>query len=220
MIYRFLGYDILYCDIIYNVYITWDTVMRALIAGVFGAAASSAAWLAFEHAQQANYGWLVCLIGIVTGFCVQLGATGASGGTIRGALAVLLTLTGIVGGHKVYAKIMRANAKANETIVVAPVITDVAETDDDSEDHPEELCIHAEATAPFFPESFILGPSSYSNSAMKTNFSEWDMVWMSLAALVAYITGKGITGKGDEKEGVVAATEERSDDHQDPSENT
>jgi len=199
--------------------------MRALIAGVFGAVASSAAWLAIEHAQQANYGWLVCLIGIVTGFCVHLGATSPSGGTLRGALAVLLTLAGIVGGQKVSAKIMLANMKANEAIVVAPVNTDAAETDDDSEDHSEELCIHAETTAPFFPGSFILGPSSYSNSAMKINFSEWDMVWMSLAALVAYITGKGITGKGitgkgDEKEGVVAVTEERSDDHQDPSENT
>jgi len=105
---------------------------------------------------------------------------------------------------------------ANKAIAVAPVNkTDAAETDGDSEegDSPAEI-----ATPDFFPESLVSDTSGYSPSAMKKNFSEWDMVWMSLAALAAYVTGKG----GEKKEAVVVATEERpndANDPQDPSEN-
>ena len=165
--------------------------MRALITGIIGAAASSAAWLAFEHAQQQSFGWLVVLIGLVTGVCVHSGASGPSGGTLRGALAALLTLGGIVGGQKAYANWMQSKSTADEAVAVQTIKDVTADDDGETEDadagEPLEDAPRVE-----LPDSVSdAGGAGYSKSAMKKNLSEWDMIWMSLAALAAYITGKG-----------------------------
>ena len=176
--------------------------MRALIMGIIGAAASSAAWLAFEHSQQQSYGWLVCLVGLVTGVCVHSGAKGPSGGTLRGALAALLTLGGIVGGQKAYASWMQSRSTANEAVAVATIQSDTADQEGDEEADDAAVALE-EPPRIELPESMTDGGGGYSKTAMKKNLSEWDMVWMSLAALAAYITGKG-----GEKAAPVAAAEE------------
>jgi len=140
-------------------------------------------------------------------------------------LAIGLTLAAIAGGQQVYAKFMRATA-ASASAAAAPVASvakDVdgsegdsvgAATDEDTE--KAEDAEGAEGTRSAAPRVFStemdekaisLGQRGYSKSSIKKNFSEWDMVWMSLAALAAYVTGKG----GDKQTSVVA-TEARQDE--------
>ena len=167
--------------------------MRALFGGVVGAGASTAAWLAFEHFQQANYGWLVCLIGLITGMSVHraAGKAASGGGFARGELATVLTLAAIVGGQQVYAKIMQATSSAAAAVTAGSAKGQGADGEGDAKtgadaDAPAAVLIPEinEATAG-------AGQRGYSKSNMKKNLSDWDMVWMCVAALAAYVTGKG-----------------------------
>ncbi len=185
--------------------------MRVLISGVIGAVASASVWLWVEHLQQAKVGWMVCLIGLVTGVVMHkasrvgagqpgAGQPGAGRGFARGALAVVLTLGAILGGQRAYATYLQATSSpANE------VSTDTLQVADTNESG-SELTERNAATAvlpDFGSEARDMGPGDYSQSAIKQNLSDWDMIWMGLAALAAYVTGKG--GDGATR---VAATEE------------
>ncbi len=168
--------------------------MRVFLAGLFGAAASAAAWLAAEHFTQSSYGWMVCLVGLVTGFCVLKARTGNTGGVARGALAIILTLSAILGGRWVYARVMEASAKDTSAAVAVNIdpAGDAADEDSDTDD--------AVATTPAAIAIPEIDPSAelaggYSKSAMKKSGTEWDMIWMCVAALAAYVTGRGGDGK-------------------------
>lgn len=163
--------------------------MGGFIGGLIGAAASAAGWLAIEHTQQTSLGWMVILVGLVTGFCVHKGSSVTSVGFTRGALAIILTLAAIVGGRQAYAKIMQANASSAQEAVVVSEPQDDAPADDEGEDSGET------APAPVLPQETPdlvgLGQRNYTKSAMKKNMSDRDMIWLCVAALAAYLTGKG-----------------------------
>ncbi len=162
--------------------------MRVLLSGVIGAVASSAAWLVAEHSQQTSYGWMVCFIGLITGLLVHKASrAGSRGGFARGALAAVLTLAAIVGGQKAYAVYMQTTSKAANTLAVqnAPVVTEPAGNDTAKDAAPAEVLMD------LGEEAIGRVPSSYTKTAIKKNLSDWDMVWMGIAALAAYVTGKG-----------------------------
>ena len=166
--------------------------MRALLGGLIGAAASAAGWLAVEHFQQASYGWMVVLVGLVTGFCVHKAGEGNSGGFARGALAIILTLAAIVGGRQVYAKIMQASSTAASAVTVDTAKVEVPDADEEEADTGEAPA--PVVTPELAEDAGALGKRGYSKTAMKKNLSEMDMVWMCVAALASYVIGKG----GDE----------------------
>ena len=177
--------------------------MRVLLSGVIGAVASSAAWLAAEHFQQTNYGWMVCFIGLITGLFVHKASkAGSRGGFARGALAAVLTLAAIVGGQKAYAVYMQSTSQAASAVAAqnAPVVTEPAGDDTAKDVAPAELLMD------LGEEAIGRVPSSYTQSAIKKNLSDWDMVWMGIAALAAYVTGKG-----SEAVASVVAEERRED---------
>ena len=182
--------------------------MRALLGGVIGAVASASVWKAAEHFQQANYGWLVCFIGLVTGYCVhQAGKAGAGtgGGFARGALAVVLTLAAIVGGSKVYAEIMQATsapvgAVSADSLQGGANVADAADKNANSGDSTFDMSTLEE-------DALVLGQSDYSKSTLQKNISDWDMIWMGIAALAAYVTGKG----GESVAAVVATEQPREE---------
>ncbi len=161
--------------------------MRGLLCGAIGAAAAAAAWLAAEHFQQADYGWMVCLIGLVTGISVKAASTQTTGGFARGAVAIILTLAAILGGRQVYAKIMETTSTGKEP---AQIVMDSEEdaADEDAED-TESTPVTTALPEPM--EDVSLAKTNYSKSAMKKNMSDRDMLWLCAAALVAYVTGKG-----------------------------
>ena len=175
--------------------------MRVLICGVIGAVVSAAAWLGLEHQLQKDFGWLALLVGLVTGWCVHKAAgAAAGGGYARGGLAALLALAAIVGGRQAYAKVMQAT---NKSAAPVAVVSQPADEADQSEDSTAETATDSspevEAEEPAF-----MGPSGVAQKLpMKKRFSEWEMVWMCGAALLAYLVGKGPD--------VVAVTEEETE---------
>ncbi len=189
--------------------------MRVFISGVLGAVVSAAAWLGVEHFRQTNYGWMVCLIGLITGIIVHKASkAGTGGGFARGALAVVLTLAAIAGGQEVYARILQSGSPAAGAVIVESLKggVDSSKTKNDDADGSDAPAI---VLTELEPGPLGVGPNSYSKSAMKKNLSDWDMIWMGIAALAAYVTGKG----GD----TVAAefaTEEPREDADEPQEST
>ncbi len=160
--------------------------MRTLIGGLVGAALATAAWLAIEYFTQSNLSWLVCLVGLITGASVRC-ASGAQAAEsfLRGALAILLTLAAIVGGRQVFAKIMQAST-------VAPIAVAAAAEVPAAKGEAKVQGNHAEVAVEL-PDLSRATVDAYRGGkvSLTKNFSEWDMLWMSLAALGAYVVGKG-----------------------------
>lgn len=189
--------------------------MRVLLSGVVGAAASASAWLAAEHFQQTSFGWMVCLIGLVTGVVMHKASNAGTGaGFARGGLAVVLTLAAIVGGRQAYAMIMQASSPT----VTAVALESLQGREDESE--TESVKTDGEIAAEFDMSTLEgevagLGSSNYSKSSMKKSMSDWDMIWMGIAALAAYVTGKG-----GETAAAVVATEEPQEEATDEAQET
>jgi hypothetical protein len=163
--------------------------MRILFGGIIGAAVAVAVWLGLEHVTQMDLGWLSCGVGVITGYCVHRAAGPDSGGSfVRGGLSVLLALVAIVGGRQVYAKVMEANMDKAPGITVASEPGATKALDDTSGDSTvtsqRSSPLEERRTAP-------VGMGPISKPSLNRSFSQWDMLWMCLAALAAYIVGKG-----------------------------
>ncbi len=184
--------------------------MRVLLSGVIGAVASTSAWKATEHFMYTDYGWMVCFVGLVTGFCMHkascagVGSDGSAnaGGFARGALAVVITLAAIVGGQKAYTKYLEANSP-NASAVKMEFLKDRAEANAPGGEGAEENTAPEVVLQEVDEQAIGLGQSGSARSSVSNDFSDWDMIWMSLAALAAYVTGKG----GDKTTAVVATEE-------------
>ena len=166
---------------------------RVLFAGMIGAAVAAAVWLGLEYVTQMNLDWLSCGVGVVTGYCVHRAAGPHSGGSfVRGALSVLLTLVAIVGGRQVYVKVIEANAGVASTkTIVAPLMSDpeAADGQEDATEKVDEALTQTDKVTRQRP----LGAETVGSSQLplKSSLSEWDMLWICLAALAAYVVGKG-----------------------------
>jgi hypothetical protein len=121
-------------------------------------------------------------------------------------LAAILTLAAIVGGQKAYAVYMQNTSQAANALAVqnTPVVTEPADDDMAKDAGPAEIIL-----TDLGEETLGRVSSSYTKSAIKKNLSDWDMAWMGIAALAAYVTGKG----GETVASVVA--EERREDADD-----
>ncbi len=165
--------------------------MKALLGGIVGGVASGAAWLAAEHFAQANYFWMVVLVGLVTGLSVHWAGSSSKGwGTARGALALVLTMAVIVGGRQVYVNFMESTIDTKA--IAQAIITTEQIPVENLEDEPTESDVTPATPAPTPKvQPRTIGMSGRHEPSIKQHFSEWDMIWMSLAALAAYISGKG-----------------------------
>ncbi|MEO2046629.1 MAG: hypothetical protein ABGX16_08655 [Pirellulales bacterium] len=188
---------------------TSSTLDRGLVGGMIGAAVAATVWLGLEHITRMDLGWLSCAVGIVTGDCVHRAAGPNSGGSfVRGILSIILTLVAIVGGRQVFVKVMEANASLVSTkTIVAPVLSEpeaIVRQEDTSGNNDETLPQTANEARSILPGARTVGSSQVS---LKSSFSEWAMLWMGLAALAAYILGKG----RDEDLNAVASDEPQSE---------
>ncbi len=169
--------------------------MRVLLGGLVGAAASAAAWFFLEYATKQEFGWLAIAVGLVTGLCVNAAApAGAAQSYGRAALAVALTLVAIVGGRMVYAKVMQNVSQvatlrpAAEADLPGDAPAQTEEDDAVGGDPTEVPLVDAdrEREAGRTPG----GKGRLSQPSMN-DYKEAEVVWMALAALAAYLTGKG-----------------------------
>jgi len=185
--------------------------MGVFISGLLGAIASAGAWFGLEHFMEKEFGWLACAVGLVTGLAVHAAAAKPGGaGYARGAMAALLTLAAIVGGPRVKAEVMMV---ANKEVPVKSAAQDpvVLPADEDAKegDAPQDAVADVPAIetagkrpgeAPRFEGAGLAGQGK---QTLKKSLSEWDVIWISGAALVAYIVGKGrdqMPGAPDDQE--------------------
>lgn len=166
--------------------------MRVLISGILGAAASSFVWFYLEHATKSEMGWLAIGVGLVTGLCVNAAAGAASRESFgRAALAVILTLTAVVGGRAVYAKVM-------QTMNTVETVGPVADVTQEAEAEGEAGGGEGEVTEVEEPDMSLRIPDG-AGAGVKlekpamNSLSVLDMVYMGVSALVAYVIGKGRT---------------------------
>jgi hypothetical protein len=164
--------------------------MRVLIGGLIGAAVSSAAWFGLEYATSREFGWLAIAVGGITGMCVNAAAgAGAAASYGRAALAVLLTMLALVGGRVVYAQVMRS---VSQVTTVVPG-EDLAAAEAPAQEAQEADGETAGDAAPAERTSldFRGEPGLSFQKPKATSLNELDMLWMGLAALLAYFFGKG-----------------------------
>ncbi len=168
--------------------------MRVLLGGLIGAAASAAAWFFLEYTTQHELSWLAILVGLVTGMCVNAGApAGAPQSYGRAALAVALTLLAIVGGRGVYAKVMQNMSQVTTVMPANPAApggdADIAEA---QEAVASDDAVAAETAADQQRQATGMVPGTARIPKPTVNsYKEAEVVWMVLAALAAYLTGKG-----------------------------
>jgi hypothetical protein len=162
--------------------------MRVFLSGLVGAAVSAAAWFSTEYASHHELGFLAIAVGLVTGLCVNAAAGKAAPQSFgRAILAVVLTLVAIVGGRWGYAEIMQRLFQ----------VTSIAAVDQGPEVEVEEETALAGGTGEVVEVVEEVPPRSSGPAGTKmgkppaTVDSALDLAWMGIAALVAYITGKG-----------------------------
>jgi hypothetical protein len=165
--------------------------MRVLIGGFIGAAVSAAAWFGLEYATGREFGWLAIAVGVITGICVNVAAgAGAAASYGRAALAVLLTMLALVGGRVVYAQVMRSVSQVTTVVPgedLAAADTPVQEAQEADGETTGDATVPAERT----PFDFRGEPGLSFQKPKATSLNELDMLWMGLAALMAYFFGKG-----------------------------
>lgn len=164
--------------------------MRVLLGGIIGAVASAAAWFFLEYTTGHEMGWLAILVGIITGLCVSAAAGAGSGESYaRGALAVVLTMIAMVGGRFVYAQVMQ---KVSQVTTLAPAAQtadkpgDAAAVAEGGEEVAPVEEIQRVDAAGMRGDGRVRLPKPTVNTYEDINF-----VWMAVAALAAYLTGKG-----------------------------
>ena len=165
--------------------------MRVLVGGIIGALASAAAWFFLEYATGHEMGWLAIAVGAITGLCISAAAGAGSGESYaRGALAVALTMVAMVGGRFVYAKVMQ---NVSQVTTLAPA----AQAADDAGEGAAQVAQGEGAAAAVDERQAQALPVRTGDGRVRmpkptaSTYEDINMVWMAVAALLAYFTGKG-----------------------------
>lgn len=171
--------------------------MRTFILGAFAAVVAAAAWFGIEYISRMEFPWLAIGVGLAAGWGVRKGADIGGTGYARGTLAAVLALVAIVGGRQVYAAVMQATHD-NTTSLVRAIDVEEEATEEPAPVEAEQVEGAAdEEVAEVVVESQIreragdnLALEALARPA-KPSGSMFDMVWICVAAVAAYVIGKG-----------------------------
>jgi|GEM_PF-1280464 len=179
-------------------------LLGGILAGVLGAAV----WVAIEYTTQREFAWMAWPVGLLVGWGVhKSAATDARGGTLRGALAALLALAAVLGAGWSKAEIMTKKAAGAAT---SAVTLKIIETEADGQKKAVETVETDAAPLDFgAPDTGLLHGTL--ESKPRSAFEDMDMLWLCLAALTAYVVGKG-TGASAVGNKESASTEPSSDE--------
>ncbi len=161
-------------------------VLNWLFGGIVGGAVGAAVWVSIEYSSQLEFAWMAWPVGLLVGWGVRkCAAADTRGGFLRGALAALLALAAILGAGWSKQKILTRQVSQ----VIAPAIvvtTGEAEVGDQKSTDETSEAIEP-VTVDFGKPSTGLLQGSKTDNAMQS----MDMLWLCLAALTAYVVGKG-----------------------------
>lgn len=182
---------------------------KSLLGAILGAAVSIGLLIAVYLVLQKDNVWLAIPFALITGLGVRtMVSTTGHASYARGVMTMLIALAAYIGGWVIVSKI--AIAKANQPLPRPAVAaaTDPAEgeaQDEDTADAPEDAPKQDQPVATTPPVN-IAQPRSTPGSAFG---SPWDVIWMAVAALVAYEMGRGsgagVAPAASESAGTMAA---------------
>ena len=162
-------------------------ILNWLFGGIVGGVIGALAWVAIEYTTESEFAWMAWPVGLLVGWGVhQYAAADTRGGFLRGALAALLALAAILGAGWSKQKIMtKQAAQAATPAVVTSSGTGVdGQNDAETSENIDRVNVDlGELPAGLFPGTVEARP--------RNAFRNMDMVWLCLAALTAYVVGKG-----------------------------
>jgi hypothetical protein len=164
-------------------------ILNWLFGGIVGGVVGAAVWVAIEYSSQSELAWMAWPVGLLVGWGVRkCAAADTRGGFLRGAIAALLALAAVMGAGWSKQKIM--TRQAGQVIAPAIVVTtggaDVGDQKitDDASEAIETVTVDFGKTSAGLPHSPI-------GSKTGNTMQNMDMLWLCLAALTAYVVGKG-----------------------------
>ena len=163
---------------------------KSLLGGIIGAAVGIGLLLAVHRLSGLDKVWLAVPFALITGLGVRmLVSTSGHASYVRGALTMALALAGYIGGWYLVAQV--ATARANAPL---PIPRAAAEGQPAAE--PGEPEAKVEAAPAEQPKAAAIaddgqGAAKMRPLAPKVFGSNWDMIWLAVAALVAYEMGRG-----------------------------
>ena len=163
---------------------------KTLVGALIGAAIGIGLLLVVFRVLQWDKVWLAIPFAFITGMGVRtlVGSTGRAS-YARGALTMIIALAAYIGGWLLVAKMATARA-SNST---KPAIAASA----DAENGVGAEVADGEAAAPpaaeATPAASNMGEAPRTRMMAPTQQSTWDLIWLAVAALVAYEMGRGTT---------------------------
>lgn len=167
---------------------------KSLLGAILGAAVSIGLLIGAYLLLQRDNVWLAIPFALITGLGVRMMvSTAGHASYARGVMTMLIALAAYIGGWRAVSMI--ATAKANQPLpkpaVTAPTEPTEGEAkDEDTADAPAPPKEEQPAATP--PRANVAQPRP---APASTFGSPWDVVWLAIAALVAYEMGRG-TGVG------------------------
>ena len=163
---------------------------KSLLGGIIGAAVGIGLLLAVHRLFGIDKVWLAVPFALITGLGVRmLVNTSGHASYVRGALTMVLALAGYIGGWYLVAQVamVRANAPLPKAVSAAVQQPDAKPGDAEATD---------EAVPAEQPQAAAIaeggqGAAKTRPRAPKVFGSNWDMVWLAVAALAAYKIGRG-----------------------------
>ncbi len=163
---------------------------KSLVGAIIGAAVGIGLLLAVYLTLGIDKIWLSIPFAIITGLGVRmLVSTSGHASYVRGALTMLIALAAYIGGWLLVAKVATARANAPSPNPAA------AAGDAEAQDGETKDAEGAEKTDPVAQPKVIERASEAgiprAAAPKPTNYSPADMIFLAIAALVAYELGRG-----------------------------
>jgi hypothetical protein len=164
---------------------------KSLLGAILGAAVSIGLLIAVYLLLQRDNVWLAIPFALITGLGVRMMvSTTGHASYARGVMTMLIALAAYIGGWRAVSMI--ATAKANQPLAKPTVSAETEPADGEAKD---EATADAPADAPKAdqpaatpPRANVAQPRPAPASAFG---SPWDVIWLAIAALVAYEMGRG-----------------------------
>ena len=165
--------------------------MRVIISGIVGTTLAACIWMAAEHFTLRELGWLAIGVGVAAGFSV---APKDRARLSRAVLAVLLTAIACASARHIYALTLTAATNPAQAIQEPSKTTpaesaDLAPAEEATATPPEKKPTKQTTTKRKLPVAKQIKPNWQS--------SQWDILWLAISCLVAYVIGKGSNNKSD-----------------------
>lgn len=164
-------------------------VLHWLFGGMMGGAVGAAVWVAIEFSSQSEFAWMAWPVGLLAGWGVRkCAAADSRGGVLRGAIAALLALAAILGAGWSKQKIL--TRQVGQVSAPAIVVTTGGAEGGDQKITEETIDIIEPEMVDFGKPRTGLPQGSFDPMAGNA-LQNMDMLWLCLAALTAYVVGKG-----------------------------